>query len=161
MSTAPDLSRLNVTVRFADGAGDLEGHFSVRHEVFVRDQRLFEVNDLDDRDDDPATVHLVGDAGGRIVGAVRLYRIDGAGLWQGDRLSVLREHRASHVGVDLVQLAVRTAAARGGTVMEAHIQMANVRFFEFLGWQVHGPAEIYVGTPHQPMLIDLSELAEE
>ena len=160
MSAAPDLPRSNVTVRAAGAAGDLEGHFSVRHAVFVRDQRLFEVHDLDDRDDDPATVHLVGDAGGRIVGAVRLYPIDGAGLWQGDRLSVLREHRASHVGVDLVQLAVRTAAARGGTVMEAHIQMANVRFFEFLGWQVHGPAEIYVGTPHQPMTIDLTTLDE-
>ena len=160
MSAAPELSRSNATVRTADGADDLEGHFSVRHEVFVRDQGLFHVSDLDDRDDDPATVHLVGHAGGRIVGAVRLYPIDGAGLWQGDRLSVLREHRASHVGVDLVQLAVRTAAARGGTAMEAHIQMANVRFFEFLGWQVHGPAEIYVGTPHQPMTIDLTTLDE-
>lgn len=161
MSTAPDLSRLNVTVRSADGAGDLEGHFAVRHEVFVRDQQLFEVSDRDERDEEPRTVHLVGDARGLIVGAVRLYRIDEAGRWQGDRLSVLREYRASHVGVDLVQLAVRTAAARGGTFMEAHIQVANVRFFEFLGWQVHGPTEIYVGTPHQPMLIDLSALAEE
>ena len=160
MSAAPDLPRSNVTVRAAGASGDLDGHFSVRHEVFVREQRLFEVNDLDDRDDDPTTVHLVGDAGGRVVGAVRIYPLDGAGLWQGDRLSVLREHRASHVGVDLVQLAVRTAAARGGTAMEAHIQMANVRFFEFLGWQVHGPAEIYVGTPHQPMLIDLTTLDE-
>ena len=160
MSAAPELSRSNATVRTADGADDLEGHFSVRHEVFVRDQGLFDVTDLDELDDHPETMHLVGDAGGRIVGAVRVYRIEGADRWQGDRLSVLREHRASHVGVDLVQLAVRTAAARGGTVMEAHIQMANVRFFEVLGWQVHGPTEIYVGTLHQPMMIDLTTLVE-
>lgn len=156
MSVAPESSPVGITVRAAGSASDLEGHFAVRHEVFVREQKLFAVTDLDERDTDTETIHLVGDAGGQIVGAVRLYRIENADHWQGDRLSVLRQHRTSHCGVDLVQLAVRTAASQGGTVMEAHIQMSNVRFFEFLGWEVHGPTEIYVGTSHQPMMINLT-----
>lgn len=160
MSTPPELSPLPTSVRAARTAQDLDGHFAVRHAVFVREQHLFEASDLDQLDSDLKTVHLVGDADGQIVGAVRLYCLDGADLWQGDRLAVLREHRASLIGVDLVHLAVRTAAARGGTIMQAHVQIANVRFFEFLGWRAHGPKEIYVGAAHQPMEIDLTGLGE-
>jgi hypothetical protein len=40
--------------------------------------------------------------------------------------------------------------------MVAHIQLANVAFFESLGWSQEGPVEVYVGIPHQPMAIALS-----
>ena len=160
MSAAVDLSHVNLRVRAAKLAHEREGHFAVRHEVFVRDQQLFPLTDVDERDDHPSTIHLVGEADGRMVGAVRIYPIDGPGRWQGDRLAVHREHRASRLGVDLVQLAVGSAAALGGTVMEAHVQVSNVRFFEYLGWRSNGPTEIYVGTPHQPMTIDLTSLVQ-
>ena len=39
--------------------------------------------------------------------------------------------------------------------MMAHIQLANVPFFERLGWAVVGELETYVGLPHQPMAIEL------
>jgi hypothetical protein len=38
----------------------------------------------------------------------------------------------------------------------AHIQLANVAFFEQLGWQCCGPVELYVGVAHQPMVIGLT-----
>jgi putative N-acetyltransferase (TIGR04045 family) len=160
MSAAADLSHVNLRVRAAQLAHEREGHFAVRHEVFVRDQKLFPHTDVDAHDGHPSTIHLVGEADGIIVGAVRIYETVSPNRWQGDRLAVHREHRASHLGIDLVQLAVGTAAALGGTVMEAHVQVSNVRFFEYLGWQTHGPREIYVGTPHQPMTIDLTSLVQ-
>jgi hypothetical protein len=51
---------------------------------------------------------------------------------------------------------VATAAAAGGRLMTAHIQPLNVRFFERLGWSVHGEPEIYVGVPHVAMAIELT-----
>jgi hypothetical protein len=39
--------------------------------------------------------------------------------------------------------------------MHAHIQLPNVRFFEYLGWNLEGPEETYAGILHQPMVINL------
>jgi GNAT superfamily N-acetyltransferase len=87
---------------------------------------------------------------------VRLYPLDpGAGLWQGDRLAVLASYRSHRLGGPLVHFAVESAARRGGVEMVAHIQLANVAFFEHLGWRRRGEVETYVGLPHQVMTIGL------
>jgi GNAT superfamily N-acetyltransferase len=85
-----------------------------------------------------------------------LYPLDvGYEQWQGDRLAVLKEHRNSRLGFELVQEAVAQASANGGLIMHAHIQLPNIRFFEYLGWNVDGPIETYAGILHQPMVINL------
>jgi hypothetical protein len=58
-------------------------------------------------------------------------------------------------GAELVNFAVRTAGERGGTRMVAQVQVANVRFFERLGWVRDGEAGLYRGVMHQPMAIAL------
>lgn len=138
------------------GPADLAAHFAIRRSVFVEAQGLFEDDDRDARDDDPATLHAVGLTGDDIGGAVRLYRLDGDGLWRGDRLAVLPADRALHLGAMLVRFAVRTAGERGGRLMVAQVQVPNVRFFERLGWSRDGdPAPVF-GVEHQPMAIALS-----
>lgn len=132
----------------------LRHHFEIRHEVFVNEQRLFAMTDVDERDSDPETLHVLGYCDGVPVGAVRLFRIRG-GLWQGDRLAVLPRYRMVGLGSPLVRLAVAQATARGGRRMIAHIQLANVAFFRRLGWEQDGPAEMYHGAPHQPMAVTL------
>jgi predicted N-acetyltransferase YhbS len=91
---------------------------------------------------------------------VRLYPLDAGdgrgGVWQGDRLAVLEPFRAWNLGGPLVRFAVDTAASLGGVEMVAHVQVANVRFFERLGWRRRGEPELYVGLPHQLMAIDLT-----
>jgi putative N-acetyltransferase (TIGR04045 family) len=141
--------------RLVDGAEELAAHHAVRHRVFVVDQRLFVGNDRDARDLLPDTLHAVGVDDGMIVGAVRLYPLDGRGLWQGDRLAVLPAARVRHLGALLVRFAVATAGERGGHTMVARIQLPNVRFFEHLGWHADGPAGPYHGVTHQPMAIPL------
>jgi putative N-acetyltransferase (TIGR04045 family) len=141
--------------RLVDGAEELAAHHAVRHRVFVVDQRLFVGNDRDERDLLPDTLHAVGVDDGMIVGAVRLYPLDGRGLWQGDRLAVLPAARVRHLGALLVRFAVATAGERGGHTMVARIQLPNVRFFEHLGWHADGPAGPYHGVTHQPMAIPL------
>jgi putative N-acetyltransferase (TIGR04045 family) len=141
--------------RLVETAEELAAHHAVRHRVFVLDQRLFVGNDRDERDLLPDTLHAVGIDHGAIVGAVRLYPLDGRGLWQGDRLAVLPAARVRNLGALLVRFAVASAGERGGHTMVARIQLPNVRFFEHLGWHADGPAGPYHGVMHQPMAIPL------
>ncbi len=154
-STLPD-HRLVPACALAHDRGELAAHFAIRRSIFVHAQGLFERDDRDDRDADPATLHAVGLAGEEIVGAVRLYRLDGRGLWKGDRLAVLPSERALQLGAMLVRFAVRTAGERGGRRMVAQVQVPNVRFFERLGWHRDGEPAPMLGVEHQPMAIALS-----
>jgi putative N-acetyltransferase (TIGR04045 family) len=134
----------------------MAAHHAVRHRVFVEEQHVFAGSDRDAHDADPDTIHVVGEIDGTIGGAVRLFPLDGRSRrWQGDRLAVLPEFRAFGLGAPLVRYAVRTAGERGGAVMVAHVQVANVVFFRRLGWRLDGEVETYAGLPHQPMAIDL------
>src|SRR5690348_9764542 len=66
-------------------------HFRIRHQVFVLEQGLFGGgygasggDDTDDRDGDPATIHVVGRADETICGTVRLYPLGprAGGRWK-------------------------------------------------------------------------------
>lgn len=145
---------LEATISVASSQLDLAEHHRIRHAVFVEEQKVFSDSDLDTHDG-PASFRVLARYDGVPAGTVRLYPLGEDGLWQGDRLAVLPEYRAHNVGGPLVRFAVSTAGARGGTVMVAHIQPPNVRFFERLGWTRDGDTEIYCGLPHQPMRIAL------
>ncbi len=147
-------SRPDVEVRVARTPDELAGHFAVREEVFVGEQRLFDGTDRDRWDD--TALHVVAVAGGAVVGAVRLYPLDEAGLWQGDRLSVSSTARTLRAGGPLVRFAVRTAGDLGGHLMIARIQEPIVPLFRFLGWERVGGLIDYRGVPHQRMTIPLS-----
>jgi putative N-acetyltransferase (TIGR04045 family) len=153
--SSPSATVSALACRLVETADELAAHHAVRHRVFVVDQRLFVGNDRDDRDLLADTLHAVGVDDAVVVGAVRLYPLDGHGLWQGDRLAVLPEARVRNLGALLVRFAVATAGERGGHTMVARIQLPNVRFFEHLGWHADGPAGPYHGVMHQPMAIPL------
>jgi putative N-acetyltransferase (TIGR04045 family) len=143
-------------------AAEHEAHFRIRHQVFVIEQGLFRGiggaagGDRDGHDDDPATIHVIGLAGGVICGTVRLYPLpDVPGRWKGDRLAVLASHRHLGLGAPLVRFAVSAAGMNGGQEMEAYIQPANVTFFRWLGWRRTGSLADYAGIAHQRMLISL------
>jgi putative N-acetyltransferase (TIGR04045 family) len=140
--------------RVVAGRAELAAHFAVRREVFVVQQALFAGDDRDAHDSDAATLHVVAFVAGDVVGTVRLYPLRGS-LWKGDRLAVLPGARVHRLGAQLVQFAVAAAGARGGTRMVAQVQVANVRFFERLGWSCDGPPGPYRGVMHQPMAIPL------
>jgi putative N-acetyltransferase (TIGR04045 family) len=137
-------------------AAERADHLAIRHRIFVEEQAIFSESDLDVHDRDPSTVALIGYCAGVAAGTVRLFALDDAdGSWQGDRLAVLAPYRLRGLGAPLVRCAVATASVLGGRLMSAHIQPANVRFFQRLGWQTCGDREIYAGLVHQPMSIEL------
>lgn len=154
-STLPD-QRVVVTCALAADRDQRAAHFAIRRSVFVETQGLFADDDRDAHDHDAATLHAIGLAGAEIGGAVRLFPLDDAGLWKGDRLAVRPSERALQLGAMLVRFAVRTAGERGGRLMVAQVQVPNVRFFERLGWHRDGDAAPMLGVEHQPMAIELS-----
>ncbi len=159
LPSAASLSRSaasRVVCRQVASAAELADHFAIRHRIFVDEQAIFTGSDLDLHDRDTSAVALIGYCDGVAAGTVRLFALDPAdGIWQGDRLAVLTPYRTRGLGAPLVRCAVATAGVLGGRLMSAHIQLANVRFFQRLGWQSCGEREIYAGLIHQPMSIEL------
>ncbi len=153
----PQAHPVDVDVRVARSEEDVAAHHRVRRAVFVEEQGIFEEHDEDEWD--AAAVKVVASVGGRVLGAVRLYPLDEAGLWKGDRLAVLPEGRRMRLGAPLVRFAVATAGARGGHRMIALIQRRNVPFFRHLGWTAVGGETDYRGATHQEMTIALSGAA--
>lgn len=143
-----------VTCRPVASAAELAAHHRIRRDVFVAEQAVFAVSDLDANDDRPDVARIVAWSDGDAVGTVRLFELDPAArLWQGDRLAVLPGFRRG-VGARLVRAAVATAARAGGATMIAHVQPPNRHFFERLGWRCEGTG-MYVGLPHLTMTIGL------
>lgn len=153
-TVAPSAAGIACWVAGSDA--ELDVHFRLRHQVFVQEQGLFADDDRDQRDSDSRTLHAVGAVDDEPRGAVRLYPLDECGdVWKGDRLAVSADHRDHHLGAELVRFAVRTAGVLGGSRMFAHVQLANVRFFEHLGWSVEGEPAPFHGVRHQLMSICL------
>jgi len=131
-------------------------HHHIRHTVFVEEQAIFPESDVDMHDSRDDVVRVLALRAGQPIGAVRLYPVDEhSGLWKGDRLAVLADCRTHGVGAPLVRFAVAYARAHAGRRMIAHVQVANVRFFERLGWSPCQDPEEYLGLMHQPMDIPL------
>lgn len=146
-----------VICKIAETEAERQGHFAVRHTVFVEEQSLFEENDLDDYDRHAIPLVAVDRETGAVVGAVRCYEAE-AGVWYGGRLAVLKEARydTNAIGPRLCKLAEKVVIERGCRQFLAYIQLQNVRFFERLGWQKVGEPVIHCGQPHQIMQASLA-----
>lgn len=157
-SAEAELDREGLAVRClaASTEEETEVHHAIRRAVFVQEQGLFQGSDHDDHDVDPATAKVLALYGPVAGGAVRLYPLQEAGLWKGDRLAVLPAFRPRGLGAHLVRFAVATAGERGGDLMIAHVQPRNVSFFRKLGWHTVGEPVEYVGHAHQQMAIELA-----
>lgn len=146
----------SISVWGSQRPSDMAAHYAIRHDVFVNEQGVLLMTDVDQWDSQPGVVHALAANGNTCAGTVRLYPMGDQGLWKGDRLAVVRSQRTTAVGAQLVRFATATARSRGGLVMIASVQLPNVRFFERLGWTRDGEPKDFYGLPHQPMRFDLT-----
>ncbi len=140
--------------KIVENKKDLEAYFKLRHNVFVKEQAIFDETDLDECDTEPfhKAVHVVAlkESDGQIVGAVRCYRKEGT-TWFGGRLSASKGYRNGRVGVGLIKFAVSIMKKENCSKFLAYVQPQNVKFFVRLGWKSIGEPEIYHGLSHQLM----------
>jgi putative N-acetyltransferase (TIGR04045 family) len=150
------------TIERADEAG-VAAYRSIRRDVFVDEQGLFDRDDLDRIDEDPRTIVLVARAhDGAVLGGVRLApAVEGRdiGWWTGSRLAVSKHARhAGGIGSALVREACRTALAAGVLRFEAAVQRPHVDLFRRLGWIEWG-SERVAGLEHARMRWPIDRIA--
>jgi putative N-acetyltransferase (TIGR04045 family) len=144
-----------VVFKTAENERELAAYFNLRWRVFVDEQKIFPQTDIDEFDIDALHLVAVEEQTGTVVGGVRCYR-KADDIWFGGRLCVEQSYRTSHVGSNLVRLAVATVKSAGCKQFLAYIQPQNVHFFEKLGWRSLGPPVPYQGLAHQLMEADLA-----
>ncbi|MBW8704080.1 putative N-acetyltransferase YjcF [Streptomyces sp. MBT84] len=145
-------------VRTAEDPADREACFTVRKEVFVREQGVPEDIEYDVHDADAVHVLAVRDDG-MPLGTGRLLFGEAAAAKNGGdpsvgslgRLAVTREARGLGVGAALVRAIEDAARARGLTAVDLHAQTHALGFYERLGYEAYGPEFPDAGIPHRSM----------
>ena len=129
---------------------------SVRLAVFVDEQQIPREEEIDAYDD--VAVHCVGYAGdapddGAPVAAGRLVVMDGYGKI--GRMAVLKQHRGSGLGAQVLAALEREGVALGLTRFQLSAQLAARGFYERAGYSAFGDVYDDVGIPH----IDMEKIA--
>jgi len=137
-------------VKIAETEEELKQYFQIRHEVFVKGQKIFSKTDKDEYDKGALHIIAIERLTGDVVGVVRCYNKE-RNTWFGGRLGAAPGNRNGRVGHHLVRFAVSTAKAKGCEKFHAHVQLNNVKFFQRLDWKTIGDAFIYQGFPHHLM----------
>ncbi|MGW2822641.1 GNAT family N-acetyltransferase [Streptomyces sp. NPDC001443] len=152
------LSVVSYDVRVAEDAADREACFTVRKEVFVREQGVPE--DIEYDAYDAVALHVLAiRADGVPLGTGRLlYGEEAAAKTGGDpsvgslgRLAVAQAARGLGVGAALVRGIEEAARARGLAAVDLHAQTHALGFYERLGYEAYGPEFPDAGIPHRAM----------
>jgi len=144
-------------IKWAAGDWEHDQARRLRRAVFCVEQGIFVGDDRDAIDAHAQTLVAMSVVGGmpdQVVGTVRIHE-ESSGRWWGSRLAVhaaFRKH--GRLGATLIELAVRSAHARGCETFLAHVQTQNTGLFERLHWRVVGLESLH-GRPHARMTPDL------
>ncbi|QBX54986.1 GNAT family N-acetyltransferase [Nocardioides seonyuensis] len=132
------------------GFDDLDTRLSydlwrLRQQVFVVEQGS-PYPDLDGRDLEPATRHVLLEEEGTLVGCLRL--VDDGDAWRIGRVVVAAQAR----GRGLARLLMDEAVARcAGREVRLDAQTGLTAFYEAYGFEVSGPEFVEDGVAHVPM----------
>lgn len=134
---------------------EIENYFSLRHDIFVKEQGLFAASDVDDLDAIAYPIVAINTDAAATVGVVRIYELEPK-FWYGGRLGVHADYRRTgKIGKGLIHKAVTTANTWGCQRFLATVQLQNVRFFQRLHWASLEELTI-CDRPHHLMEADLS-----
>ena len=117
----------------------------LRQDVFVVEQDC-PYPDLDGRDDEPGTRHLVLREAGRVVGCARV--LDDGDHARIGRVVLAKDVRGRGLADVLLRRAVEETAGRT-TVLDAQAPLAG--WYATFGFEVTGPEFLEDGIPHLPM----------
>ncbi len=117
----------------------------LRQDVFVVEQEC-PYPDLDGRDTEPGTVHVVMRDGGDVIGYARV--LDDGGEWRIGRVVLAPAARGRGLADRLMTAALEACPARP-VVLDA--QSPLVDWYAGLGFAVDGEEFLEDGIPHVPM----------
>ena len=117
----------------------------LRQDVFVLEQQCL-YGDLDGRDAEPRTRHVVMTEGSAVVGYARV--LDDGDTWRIGRVVLAPEVRGRGWADPLMQAALEECEGRDVVL---HAQSPLAPWYESLGFEVTGPEFLDDGIPHLPM----------
>lgn len=140
---------MTFSVRLADWRHDAVALKSIRHDVFVVEQRVPESLEWDGLD--PACRHAIAeDAHGRAIGCGRLLPDGHIG-----RVAVKRAWRGKGVGAELMVRLIGLARERGDAKAMLNAQVQALPFYARLGFVAVGEPFDEAGIAHQAMELPL------
>jgi putative N-acetyltransferase (TIGR04045 family) len=146
-----------VEIRWARGPQDVRGAMAVREQVFCREQGVPREEELDDHDDD--ALHLLAlDAGGRVVGTLRLLRLGDAA--KVGRVAVEREWRERGIASRMLAEAIARARDLGCGEVRLASQVHATRLYERAGFAVVSDVFEEAGIPHVWMRLPLDRAGD-
>lgn len=121
--------------------------FALRREVFVLEQNV--PAEIEHDADDLVATHLVGIAGGAVVGVARI--VQKPGYAKIGRVAIARSHRGLGLGAHLIAFAVAVAREQGEARCYLESQCDKIGFYEKLGFSAYGEEFMDAGIPHRRM----------
>ena len=136
---------MTVTVRCAQGPGEVADAIALRSAVFVEEQGVPADEDVDGRDGE--ALHLVAvDDAGTVVGTCRLL-VDGPTLKLG-RMAVAVTARRQGIGLRLLDLADAEATSAGVERIVLGAQVSAVPLYEQAGYTTRSDVFLDAGIEH-------------
>ncbi|CAM5203409.1 putative GNAT family N-acyltransferase OS=Ureibacillus acetophenoni OX=614649 GN=SAMN05877842_113120 PE=4 SV=1 [Ureibacillus acetophenoni] len=133
---------------------DLETAFSIRKEVFVKEQGVPLSDEFDQFDHlDSTCKHILVFYNGQPVGTGRLRIVEEYGKLE--RICVLQEFRQFGLGKNIVQSLEEIAKTQGVSKVKLHGQKHAEGFYQKLGYQTASDIFMEDGIPHILMTKEL------
>lgn len=123
----------------------------VRSRVFMDEQNVSPLIELDDRDFD--AVHIVSYADGKPCASCRILKEDGYAVL--GRLAVMPEYRKKGLGSEVLKFAEETAKSLGYSELRLHAQYHARHFYEENGYIPYGETFYEAGILHVSMKKEL------
>ena len=132
-------------------AREVHDLYKLRTDIFVVEQKC-PYEELEDRDADPATLHIRALEKQQLVGCARVYR-DGDSVHLG-RIAVRKDHRGTGLGATIVRESLAMIDGQfPGLPVRLDAQVVSQGFYENLGFTVSGEEYDWDGVTHVPMTL--------
>ncbi len=132
---------------------DMEAIFSLRVEVFVKEQNVPPEIELDA--EDAHAWHFIAEENGIAVGCARVLTEEGSAHI--GRLAVKREYRGHGVGSAICRFLISDCRERGYSRIWLNSQLHAVGFYQALGFRPQGDAFWEAGIEHVRMELEPAE----
>ena len=133
-----------IQCRMADWSQEKDALKSIRHQVFVEEQKVPVELEWDEYDD--TATHFIVTLSGQAIACARLKK-DG----QIGRMAVLKKYRNQGIGQELLRFVLRTAAAKDIDEVYLHAQVSAIHFYEKQGFESVGEVFYEANIPHREM----------
>ena len=132
---------------------DIAACHAIRREVFIREQKVSESEEMDDLD--AGAIHILArDVEGQPWGTARLI-VQGA-TGKISRVAVRKGARGTGLGARLIEASItELGKVPGVTRLKLSAQTHVIPFYERFGFVAHGPVYDDAGIPHRDMTRDL------